>query len=253
MSKNKYEYNIINDAATNYIREYAYKNGNEIYGFMKKFNIGDSNYGRIMDAAAKGKGVISHRLYGHHLIYDFPIDFSKNIEPFLEHIFSDLFTKQGIPIVPGEILEDTCLLKFCDKLKGSWNFVNGFDILAGTVAIYQGFDKFKQTFNNNMSVDDLKDFANTVGVGALEFAIAMSTCNPFLLIGGALHLVSGLKGMMNDGAVIYFKNIQSALTIEFSMNTLNIESYLKKYSIGNSLNNVSIDKSLSEIKLPYKY
>lgn len=251
MSKDNYD--VINDAATNYIREYAYKNGNEIYKFMKKFNIGESNYGKIMDAAAKDKGVIAHRLYGHHLIYDFPIDSPQNLEPFMEHIFSDLFTKQGIPIIPGEMLENTNLLKFCDKLNESWNFVNGFDILVGTVAIYQGFDKLKRTFNNTMSVDDLKDFANTIGAGALEVAIAMSTCNPFLLIGGALHLTSGLKGMINDGAVIYFNNIRKDLTIEFSMNTLNIEAYVKKYSIANSLNNVSINKSLSEIKLPYKY
>ena len=146
--------------SSNFIRGYAYKNGNAIYEFMDKFEIGKSNYGRIMDAAAKGKGVIAHRLYGHHLIFNLPLGSPQKIKPFAEHIFSDLFTKQGIPIIPGEILENTHLLKICDKLTNSWDFVNGFDILAATVAFYRGFDKFKKIINYDMSINDFKDFAN---------------------------------------------------------------------------------------------
>lgn len=250
---NNNTYKNMNVTLSNYIREYAYKNGNSIYYFMKKFNIGESNYGKIMDAAGKGKNVIAHRLYGHHFLYNFPINSPKDIFPFIEHLFSDLFTKQGLPIIPGELLEKLNLLKICDKLNGSWNFVNGFDILSGTLAIYQGFDEFKKAFNEEMSIDDFEDFANSIGIGTLELAIAMSTCNPFLLIGAILYLTSGIKGMINNGAVVYFRNIQKVLTIEFSKNTLNIEAYLKQYSINKSLDNLSIDNSLSKLKLPYKY
>lgn len=250
MKKNQYD--LFNDAAASTIREYAYQNGSQIYDFMKKYHIGESQYGKIMDAAAQGKKVIAHRLYGHHLVYDFPIDSSENIGPFLEHLFSDLFTKQGIPIIPGEILENTGLLKVCDKLKGSWNFVNGFDLLAGTVSIYQGFERFQSAMKEEMSVDDFKDFAQTIGVGAMELAIALSTANPFLLIGSVLHLTSGLKGMLNDGAVIYFKNIQRSLTIEFAVDSLNVKAYLDEYSVHRAVESISVENSLNEIILPYK-
>jgi len=39
-----------------------------------KYKIGQNDYGALMDAAAKGKQVMAHRLYGHHLIYDFPLN-----------------------------------------------------------------------------------------------------------------------------------------------------------------------------------
>jgi len=219
---------------------------------MKEYNIGESYYGKLMDAAASGKHVMAHRLYGHHLLYDFPNPLSntEDIPPFLEHLFSDLFTKQGLPIIPGDIIKDPILRSLCGGLKENWNFVNGFDILAGTVSIYKGFDKFIKAFNYDMNIDDFKSFANTIGVGGMELAVAMSTFNPFLLIGAVLHLTSGLKGMINDGAIIYFKNYQQNLTVEFSINTLNVNAYLERYSIEHSLNEVDVEKNLP--KFPYK-
>lgn len=242
-----------NTFSSNYIREYAYKNGNEIYKFMNKNKIGHSSYGKLMDSAAKGKGVIAHRLYGHHLVYDFPVNDLNEVAPFLEHLLSDLFTKQGLPIIPGEILENLGLLKCCDSIKRSWNFVNGFDILAGTVAIFQGIDDFKRMFKEGYSIESIEDVAKTIGIGALELAIAMSTANPFLLIGGILSLTSGLKGMMNDGSVVYFANMNRCLSIEFSINTLNLEEYNKRYSIENSLKSLSIESSIERISFPYKF
>lgn len=242
-----------NTLSSNYIREFAYKNGNEIYTFMNKNKIGYSSYGRLMDSAAKGKGVIAHRLYGHHLVYDFPINNLNEVAPFLEHLLSDLFTKQGLPIIPGEILENLGLLKCCDSIKRSWNFVNGFDILAGTIAIFQGIDDFKRMFKEGHSIDSIEGVAKTIGIGAVELAIAMSTANPFLFIGGLLSLTSGLKGMMNDGSVVYFTNINKCLSIEFSVNTLNLEEYKKRYSIENSLKNLSIESSIAKNTFSYKF
>ena len=56
------------------LRDYAYKHGNAIYDFMDANTIGKSTVGALMDAAGRGRGVMAHRLYGHHLIYDFPIN-----------------------------------------------------------------------------------------------------------------------------------------------------------------------------------
>lgn len=247
------DFDIFESSSAMYIREYAYKNGSAIYDFMNKNSIGKSTYGTMMDAAAKGKGVIAHRLYGHHLIYDFPISDLKEVAPFLEHLFSDLFTKQGLPILPGEILDNLGLLKCCDKLKGSWNFVNGFDILAGTVAIYQGINKFKEVFAEGISVDSFEDFANTLGIGALELAIALSTANPFLLIGSILHLTSGIRGMLNDGSVIYFKKLHHTLSIEFSIDALKVDEYIKTYSIQQSIKKLSLKEQRKDIEFPYKF
>lgn len=241
-------YDIFESTSLMYIREYAYKNGNAIYNFMEKNSIGKSTYGALMDAAAKGKGVIAHRLYGHHLIYDFPINNLNEVAPFLSHLFSDLFTKQGLPILPSKILEDLGLLKCCDKLKGSWNFVNGFDILAGTVSIYQGIDKFKRAFSEEFSVETFEDFANTLGVGALELAISLSTSNPFLLIGSILHLTSGIRGMLNDNSMVYLKNLHYGLSLEFSINKLDVNKRIKIYSAQESIKKFQLEEHIKKLR-----
>ena len=105
------------------LREYAYSHGKDIYDFMNKYDIGKSAYGSLMDKAAEGQQVIAHRLFGHHLIYDFPINDKKEIAAFLEHEFSDLFTKQGLPIIPGEVLHDAGMIKYCNSLTNNWNFI----------------------------------------------------------------------------------------------------------------------------------
>lgn len=231
------------------LREHAYKHGKDIYDFMKKYNIGESAYGRLMDQAGKGKHVMAHRLYGHHLVYDFPIDNLNNTNEFFEHILSDLFTKQGIPILPGEILNDLGLLKACDRLKGSWNFVNGFDILSATIAIYKGLDKFKKAYDGIKSVDDFKDLANTLGIGSLELAIALSTANPFLLVGAVLHLTSGLQGLLNDGTVIYFTKLHNVLSVKFSVEALNVNAYLDSISLDSRSDSLSLGAELDSLSL----
>ena len=70
------------------------------YAFMAKYNIGSSEFGKIMDMAGVEKGVFLHRLYGHHLAYDFPWKNPEHTIDFLAHEFSDLFTKNGLPIIP---------------------------------------------------------------------------------------------------------------------------------------------------------
>jgi hypothetical protein len=242
-------YKRASEISSHYLREYAYKNGEAIYAFMEKYNIGKSAYGSLMDSAAKGKNVMAHRLYGHHLIYDLPLSNPNKIPAFLEHELSDLFTKMGLPIIPGEILENTTLLKYCKGLSKNWNFINGFDLLSGTVALWKGIEKINETFIKGYSVDTFEEFANTFGIGALELALAMSSANPLLLIAAILHLTSGVKGLINDGSVIFFRKNIEGLLIEFSINSLNIEAYLKLNSIDNSINSLSINSSLNKVKI----
>jgi hypothetical protein len=236
----------LSEVSSDFIRAYAYGHGEKIYDFMNKFEIGHSAYGRMMDAVGRTKHILAHRLYGHHLIYDFPYSSPKNIPAFLEHELSDLFTKMGLPIFPGELLENTPLLKYCSNLTKNWNFVNGFDVLAGTIAIWQGVEKVSEAFNYELTIDTFSDFAKTFGIGALEVAIALSSANPFLLIAAGLHLTSGVRALLNDSATINFRKNIDTLFIEFSLDSFNVQRYIAKYNIQKEIKEYSLKNNASE-------
>lgn len=228
-------------SATNYIRKYAYEHGDYIYKFMEKYNIGHTDYGKLMDAAGRGKGVMAHRLYGHHLIWDFPIDNIENINPFIEHLGSDIFTKQGLPIIPGEILEDVGLKKSCGDLTRNWNFVNGFDILSATIAIYSGYKHIKKYVVMDNEIKNIDELASTLGVGSLNLAIALSTANPFLFIGGVLSFVAGIKGVFNDGSRVYFDKNFRYLTVDYCIDSLDIKKVCEPFSLDITLHKHKIN------------
>jgi len=206
-------YTRISTVGTSWLSDFAYhgrvygKNGpqlmdksicDKIAKFMDKHNIGKSEYGKLMDMVGREKGVFLHRLYGHHLVYDFPINQPEHIIDFLVHEFSDLFTKNGLPIIPGELLENAPgwlkkLTITTNEPCKNWNFINGFDLLAGTIAIFTASRDLRSAIVNEMSVESLGDFAKTIGVGIFELAVAISTANPLLLIGSIIELTAGIK------------------------------------------------------------
>jgi hypothetical protein len=235
-----------------YIREVSYKYGNKIYLFMEKHNIGKNYYGKLMDSAAKGKNVIAHRLYGHHFIYDMPIENPKYIVQFYEHLFSDLFTKQGIPILPGEILEDAGLLKACDKLTRNWNFVNGFDILAATVSLYSAVPKFMAAIQGKYQIRTVEQLATKMGVGAIELAIAMTSANPFLLIGAILELTSNIIGLFSKGDKIFLNSSTNYLRLSFTVRSLSLKFHTESLSIENATRELSLENSLHSLMNPFK-
>ncbi|MGM0411418.1 MAG: hypothetical protein ACQEQF_11750 [Bacillota bacterium] len=250
MNKNilKSERDKLLKASSYYIRNYAYERGDDIYKFMKKYNIGESNYGKIMDSAAKGKEVVAHRLYGHHPIYNFPIDAPEEAWQFVEHELSDLFTKQGLPIIPAELMENTPLLRYSDKLSNNWNFINGFDLLAGTISIYYSTKELKKFVNMEISIDSFEELAKHLGVAGIDLAIAMSTANPLLFVGATLQLVSGIKGIINEGAVVYFQKLHQELKVEFSLESLKIDKNIRDNMIDKSMSEVKVKNSVSNSK-----
>lgn len=207
----------INRYADDILSEYG-KHSNAVYDFMDKNKIGHSVYGKMMDGAAKGKEVVAHRLYGHHPVYNFPIKNPKEIQPFMEHLLSDSFTKMGLPIIPGEILEDTGLLKYCDKLTNNWNFVNGFDILSGTVALVGGIKSFSKCFSSEGDERTVRELASQIGIGTFELLVTASTYNPLLLVGSLLTLTSGMVGLINKGARAYLRTNKGQISVTFSEN-----------------------------------
>jgi hypothetical protein len=222
----------------------------QVAAFMDQYKVGKSDYGKLMDLAGREKGVFLHRLYGHHLVYGFPIGEPGKAVDFLVHEFSDLFTKNGLPIIPGELLENAPnwlkKLTIANEPCKSWNFVNGFDILAGTIAIYSATKHLRLAFMNEVSVESLGDFAKSIGVGLIELAISMSTSNPLLFLGALLELTSGVKAIFNNGDVIYMQKKQLALSLQFSLRNSSIESALNALSIGHSLNGLSLNHALEQ-------
>jgi len=221
-------------AGAMYLREYA--RDVPIYQWMKDNGLGESAYGSIMDAVGRRPGIFDHRHFGHHLIYDFPIGELSNAPDFLEHLLiSDLFTKQGIPIVPGELLELAGIREYCSVKTLQWNFVNAFDVLSGTLAIYAGYKNLKTYSDGQTSIESFTELAKQLGIGALELAIAVSTKNPFLLLGATLQLAGTMKGVFTSPTKAYFRKIAGQYVLVFSPIDLSMESLWKEYEF--SLNN----------------
>lgn len=220
-----------------------------IYEFMKKYSIGESEYGALMDMAAEGRHVMAHRLYGHHIIYDFPNKFN-NIPDFLIHETSDLFTDMGLPIIPGKLIENTNIINYCKQINHpNWNFINGFDILTATISIYTGSKLYSQTIKEEITVEDIKDIANTFGVGAIEFALACSTANPFLLIGSFLHIASGVKGALNNGSVIYFNKLTNNYRLQVTSAKGTVENISQKNKMDSETQKNRIESHYNKNKM----
>ena len=222
----------------------AQTNNNLIYKWMKDYGIGESEYGKLLDAMAKGKGVFYHRLYGHHPIYDFPWDQPKHMLDFMEHVFvSDAFTKQGLPIIPGEFLKHPGVIDYCNAKTLQWDFINGFDLLQGTISIYAGYHQIKKYSSSVDSIESFGQLAKELSIGALELAIAYSRKNPVLFLGAMLHLAGTLKGCINDSNVIYFTNLNSIH--QFSI--IPIEVSLLEYNRSLEVKTTDCEQRLSDL------
>ncbi|MCF8241358.1 MAG: hypothetical protein K9J16_08215 [Melioribacteraceae bacterium] len=218
----------IDRIASQIIREQAYNL--PIYEWMEKNRIGESEYGRYLDLMGRQEHVFHHRLFGHHPIYDFPFDNPEKIPDFIEHVwFSDSATKQGLPIVPGDFLKDTDVLKYCSQKTIEWNFVNAFDLLSGTLAIYAGYKNCKKYFNEMESIESFSELAKELGVGILELALSIKNTNPFLLIGAILQIVGSMKGVFNDASKIYFKKIFSQYYFIITDPKVDIDEVIASY------------------------
>ncbi len=223
----------------------------QMAALIDRFNVGKSEYGKLMDLVGREKGVFLHRLYGHHFVYDFPVGDPARSLDFLVHEFSDLFTKNGLPILPGELLENAPewlrQLTIAREPCKSWNFINGFDLLAGTVAVFTACRDLRAAMMGQLSVDTLGDFAKTFGVGLFELAVSMSTANPLLLLGAILELTAGVRGIFNDGDVIHMQKQQYGLSLQFSLRNVSLEAALNALSVKQSLRQVSLNASLRDL------
>lgn len=263
--------------ALNYLNIYAddrlRKKG--IYYFMEKHDIGHSAYGEFLDVLGRSKNQIdkfilknfdsltpqmynqllramdrevnymAHRLAGHHLIADFPINDLSKVADFLEHVLlSDAFTPMGLPILPEKIVTDYGLTKYCSRLNNNWNFVNAFDILTGTISIHRSSVELLSAIKGCKSIDSFEEIAKELGIGAMELCIAISRANPFLLVGAITQLASSIIAFANDSNNVYFRKVLEEYSINFELKVLSLEEELMSYSLENELNELSLENEL---------
>lgn len=237
-------------AGAMYLRDYSYDL--PIYQWMKDYGVGESTYGKLMDALGRQPGIFDHRHFGHHLIYDFPLCCPENIPDFLEHLLiSDLFTKQGVPTLPGEFLKFSGIQEYCSIQTLRWNFVNAFDLLSGTLAIYGGYKNIKEYWNGDVSIDSFAELAKQLGIGGTELAIALSTQNPFILLGAAMQLAGTAKGLITSPSKAYFRKVLGRYTLIVAAEEINFEKQWDRFelSVGNSWADCSVSNTWSSCQL----
>ncbi|HYX09702.1 MAG TPA: hypothetical protein VE912_23440 [Bacteroidales bacterium] len=226
------KYSAWSESASYYIRDFSYKNGDYIYKWMKLNGIGESSYGKYLDALGRKPDVFYHRLYGHHLIYDFPIQNPENIPDFLEHVLiSDFFTKQGLPIIPGDIIEIPEVKSLFHKVSLKWNFINGFDLLTGTLAVYNNYKISSDYFKQEASIEKIDELAKILGISGIHIALALSTFNPLFIISAVISGAGALVGLLNNPYKIYFRQVAQKYAVFLSVNSYNIDSVIEQYDI----------------------
>jgi len=203
------------EIAAHYLQSLGEEHGDQIYAFIEEHDFGKSAYGRLMDAAGRHEAM--HRLYGHHVVYDFPFQRPDQIPDFAEHLLSDAFTKAGLPLVPGQLLDDADLLKYCRSLSHNWNFINGFDLLSATVSVYRGQSRIRSALKELDSIESFPELAKSVGFPALELAIAVSTANPLLAVGAALNATATIKKLITSSSVAYFHRVNYGYRLDVQL------------------------------------
>jgi hypothetical protein len=231
--------------ASHYLQSIGKEHGDEIHAFIDKHDIGKSAYGRLMDAAGRHEAM--HRLYGHHVVYDFPLQRPEAIPDFAEHLLSDAFTQTGLPLVPGQILDEANLLRYCKSLTDNWNFVNGFDVLSATVSIYRGQCRTKEAWKEMDSVESLATAAKSIGLPALETAIAMSTANPLLAVGAALNAAASIKKLVTSSSVAYFHRVNYGYRLDVQLSGR--KGSIVGQSLSEDLEEHSLESTLSRHSL----
>lgn len=242
MTKKKKKYPQWAEAASYYTRDYAYEHGDYIYNWMKEHGIGESAYGKYLDALGRKPGVFHHRLYGHHPIYNFPINDPQNIPDFLEHVIvSDLFTKQGLPIIPGKILEKDAVKSLFNDVSVKWNFINGFDLLSASFAVYNSYKISSDFFHQKASIEKIDELAKSIGVTGIHVAIALSTFNPLLILSATISSAGTLVGLLNNPYKIYFRKVAKKYSATVVIKSYDIDEVIKDYDIDNVVQSYDIN------------
>ena len=237
-----------NQLFSSLLREGGYKQGDTIYDFMKKMGIGESEVGRILDSMGKHEAL--HRLHGHHIIYDFPISNIEDGPDFIEHLFSDLFTKQGLPILPKDVLRNLGIEGYFKNLcsNKNWNMVNGFDLIAGYLSISSSLCRLREA-NSGECLDKNNDIVISLVLNSLEIATSIYTANIFLLVGSTIKTVSTIWKISNNSLDKIIADHVNKLSIEVFLEEVSLEKEIQSYSIESFLESSDIDREIESYSI----
>lgn len=165
-----------------------------LYQFIDRTSFGKSLIGSEMDLA--GRHFFNHRFGGGHLWWQEMANRPTTEWPdVLQHLASDVPTKQGIPyLFDASHVSDSDLINLF-KLKNmsssnNWGMINAFDLIAGSVAIT--FSIYEFTGEHRPYTSDLalvSDYATVV----LTTSAGIISCNPILILSAIIKLGSVYK------------------------------------------------------------
>jgi hypothetical protein len=167
-----------------------------LYQFMDQTGLGKSAVGKEMDLA--GRHIFNHRMGGGHLwwkeLANRPTEQWKDV---LEHLASDLPTKQGLPFafdyshVNSEKAVELLGLKELSS-SNNWGMLNAFDLVAGSVSIV--FASYEFVGNAEIYKNDIS-LATDCAFIAINVGSGIATCNPLLIIGAIIKTGTMLRKM----------------------------------------------------------
>ncbi|MDA0266861.1 MAG: hypothetical protein O3A14_07835 [Cyanobacteria bacterium] len=142
----------------------------------------------------QGVSVGLHRIKNHHFLTDaFKVfrDPNLNIIDFYKHLGTDIVTKNGLPILPEDVIRELATVIGTTPSKITpWLSLNILDVGASIYAISHAGSNLTSIISGSANWG-LGYAANTFGVGALEIAVGIQTTNPILISSGAIDIACG--------------------------------------------------------------
>ncbi len=161
----------------------------DVYHLIDRTGLGAGRVGSEMDAA--GRWMFNHRMGGGHLWWkEFVNRPAGEWGDVAEHLASDFFTKQGLPlVVDGSHLKQLGLHRHFSALRSSdnWMMVNGFEFVGGAVAcVVSIYEASSASIGYKTDLSLACDGAFV----ALSLAGAVATCNPLLIIASVVRVTT---------------------------------------------------------------
>jgi hypothetical protein len=97
------------------------------------------------------------------------------------------------------------------------------------------------------SVESLATAAKSIGLPALETAIAMSTANPLLAVGAALNAAASIKKLVTSSSVAYFHRVNYGYRLDVQLSGR--KGSIVGQSLSEDLEEHSLESTLSRHSL----
>ena len=135
-----------------------------------------------------------HRIDGHHFITDAVEvinDERLSIVDFGSHLGTDIVTKNGLPLLPGDTVREIAVsLGISPSQVMPWVSINILDGVGGFFAFQDTFNKLTYIYSGSMEWG-WETAISTLGVGTIKVASGLASTNPLLVASGSVDVVAG--------------------------------------------------------------